>query len=350
MAATYFDRVRAATGTRFWVNNPTIEEIDLALANGAMGSTTNPAYGGNLVRRAPGEVLPIVRDCLRLSEDDRVVADLVQQRLVGRIAERFLPVYEGSDATEGFVSIQGAPELDGDPGVILHEARAGRSVAPNVAPKIPATAPGIEAFEQLVADGSQVIVTEVFSLAQLIAVCERWKSVTRRTGIRPPFFVSPITGILGDHLKKVAKRDGLDVAVEAMEMAGVLLSRRSFALVREREYPVTLLFGGARIRLDFTGLVGGGMAATINWSTADELLQLDLAAVATIEDAVDPVLERVLVDAFPEIRAALDPGGLSAEGFEAFGPVQHFRDAFIAGWNAVIEMIAAERRAAATRS
>ncbi len=57
---TYFRRVRAETPTRVWVNNPTIEEIDLALGQGARGCTTNPGYGGGLLRRAPGEVLPLI--------------------------------------------------------------------------------------------------------------------------------------------------------------------------------------------------------------------------------------------------------------------------------------------------
>ena len=35
--------------------------------------------------------------------------------------------------------------------------------------------------------------------------------------------------------------------------------------------------------------------------------------------------------------------GLTLEEFEAFGPVQHFRNAFIAGWTKVHEAIAAER-------
>lgn len=346
MAETYFDRVRAATGTRFWVNNPTLDEIELALANGAMGSTTNPAYGGNLVKRAPDQILPIVRACLPLSGDDRVVGDLVQQRLVARIAERFLPLYERTGGREGFVSIQGAPEADTDAELILEEARVGLGIAPNATPKLPATAPGLVAFERLVEEGAQVIVTEVFSVAQLIEVNERWLAVTARTGVRPPFFISPITGILGDHLKKVALRRALDVPVGAMEMAGVLLSRRCYAVVRERNYPATLLFGGARIRLDFTGLVGGGMAATINWSTADELLRESPPAISTIGDPVAGEIERTLVEAFPEMRAALDPTGLAVDAFESFGPVQHFRDAFIAGWNAVLAMVAEERRTA----
>lgn len=339
MSDHYLARVRAAGDYRFWVNNPTTAEARLAIEHGAMGCTTNPAYGGGLLKRAPAEVGPIVRECLAVSQDDAVVADLVQQRLVGRIAEAFLPLYERTAGREGFVSLQGAPEGDTDAGTILEEARVARSVAPNVTPKIPATAPGFEALEAIVAEGSQVIVTEVFSLAQLIETCERWLGVVERTGRRPPFFISPITGIFGDHLKKLAARDGLEVPTASMELMGVILSRRCHELVRDRGYPPTLLFGGARIPLDFTGLVGGGQAATINWSTAAELLAADPPVEVTIDEPVDPDVERTLSDAFPDVRRALDPDGLTLEEFEGFGPVQHFRDNFIAGWDGVLGMI-----------
>jgi len=346
MATHYFEQVREATGSRFWVNNPTSAEMDLALEAGAMGCTTNPGYGGNLVRRAPDEVLPVVRASLAESDDDDVVAAIVQRQLVGRICERFLPLYERTGGREGFVSIQGAPEADTDAAVILEEGRVARTIAPNASPKVPATAPGLKAMETLVAEGSPVLMTEVFSLAQVVETCERWLAVTERTGVRPPFFLCPITGILGDHLKAVAERDGLDVPTPAMEMAGVLLSRACYRVVRERGYPVTLLYGGARIQLDFSGLVGGGMAATINWSTAAELLAADLPPVATVEDEVEADVRRILTDSFPELRQALDPDGLGLEDFEGFGPVQTFRDLFIAGWDSVREMIAAERAGA----
>jgi transaldolase len=347
VAEHYFERVREATGSRFWVNNPTVEEMDLALTHGAMGCTTNPGYGGNLVKRAPGEVLPIVQACLAESDDDEVVAELVQQRLVGRICERFGPLYESTGGREGFVSIQGAPERDTDGANIIEAAEVAWTIAPNATPKIPATIPGYEAFEYAVRKGSQVIVTEVFSTAQVIETCERYLRITAETGQRPPFFMSPITGILGDHFKKLSSREGLDVPLEAMEMAGVIVSRACYEVVREREYPVTLLYGGARIELDFAGLVGGSMAATINWSTAAELIEHDLPAAVSVTDPVDPAVVKVVTDAFPEMRQALDPEALALEDFEEFGPVLHFRDMFIAGWNGVREMIRDARADAA---
>ena len=339
MSEHYFERVRAATGSRFWVNNPTLEEVDLALSHGAMGCTTNPAYGGSLFKRAPSEVLPLIHESLSQSDGDEVVADRVQERLVGRICNAFMPLFERTDGLEGLVSIQGSPSGDSIASNIVEQGRVARTIAPNATPKIPATAPGLEALEVLVAEGSAVIVTEVFSLSQVIETCERWLGVTQRTGIRPPFIIAPITGILGDHLKKVAKRDAIDVANDAMDMAGVLLSRACYRLVGEREYPVMLLYGGARIELDFSGLIGGSMSATINWSTAEQLLAADLAAVATVDDPVDPAIQEMLVDKFPEMRQALAPERLALDEFEAFGPVRHFRDAFIDGWDSVLEVI-----------
>jgi transaldolase len=343
MTATYFEQLRAETPTRVWVNNPTLAEIGLALDQGAVGSTTNPAYGGNLLRRAPDEILPLIAACVRLSDDDAAVADEVQRRLVARIAERFRPLHEESRGRLGFVSIQGSPDADHDAALILAEARDGHAIAPNVAPKIPATGPGLDAFERLVEDGIPTIVTEVFSLDQLVDASERYLRASARAGRRPPFFMSPITGILGDHLKVVAAREGIDVPAADLELAGVSLSRACLRLVEERAYPVTLLCGGARIPLDVTGLVGGRLHATINWSTFAELLADPAPFAAGLDEPLDPAALARLDAAFDDVRRGLQLGSLGVDEYEAFGPVQHFRNNFIAGWTAVREAIAAER-------
>ena len=355
MVQTYFAQLSAETPTRVWVNNPTVDEIGLALEQGAVGCTTNPAFGGGLLRRVPDEIRPIIAECVGATADDAVAADLVQRRLVARIAERFRPLFDASGGRAGFVSIQGAPEADTDAEEIVAEARAGRAIAPNVAPKIPATIPGLTAFETIVAEGSPAIVTEVFSLAQLVDTCERYVAVTERTGVRPPFFISPITGIFGDHLKAVAARvesaagaAASNAAVASagdMEFAGVALSRACQALVEERGYPVTLLCGGARIPFDLTGLVGADLHATINWSTFAEVLADPSPFTKGIDEPIDPAVLERLAATFDDVRRAMVLDGLTAEEFEEFGPVQHFRNNFIAGWRQVHAAIAAERAA-----
>jgi len=341
----YFSRLVAETPTRAWVNNPTERDVELALAHGAVGCTTNPAYGQSLLRRAPSDILPVLDECLEASDDDRRVADLLQERLVGRIAARFLPLFEASGGKVGFVSIQGAPDLDADGAEIWRQAQVGPTIGPNVAPKIPATLPGFAAMEKVIEHGWPIVVTEVFSLDQVVAACELYLAVTARTGTSSPFFMAPITGIFGDHLRKVARARGLDVPARAMDLAGIALGRRCAALVAERAYPVTLLFGGARIPEDLTGLVGDPHHATINWSTFAEILQLDPAVTRTIDAPVDPGVERVLLASFPEVVSAWGLGRLAPEAFEGFGPVQHFRDAFLGGWNAVLDMIGDRRLA-----
>jgi hypothetical protein len=106
---------------------------------------------------------------------------------------------------------------------------------------------------------------------------------------------------------------------------------------------VTLLFGGARIPLDFTGLVGGAHAATINYSTVAELVEADPEVADTIHQPVDPAIVERLSATFEDFRRGMQLGALTPEEFEGFGPVQHFRDAFIAGWHGVLGAVALVR-------
>ncbi len=340
MAESYFGRLRAQTPTRLWINNPTTPEIDLAMAEGAVGSTTNPSYCGGLLKRAPNEVRPLIASCILDADDDHVVADLVQERLVARVAESFRPLYESSGGRQGFVSIQGAPESDTDGERVLQEARVARAIGPNATPKIPATLPGFYAFERLVAEGSPTIVTEVFSLAQLVYACELYQRVVGRKVPRPPFFVSPITGIFGDHLKSVANREGIACNQAAIDWAGVVLARACNDIVEKRAYSVTLLFGGARALHDFTALVGAETAATINYSTVSEILAAEPPVEDTIHQPTDLALVADLGGRFPDFRKALALDGLSPSEFESFGPVQYFRDNFISARNTVLAAIA----------
>lgn len=345
MSETFFSQLTAETPTRVWVNNPTLEEIDLALAQGAVGCTTNPAYGGGLLKRAPGQIEPLIHEVARETDDDRAGAWRVQELLVARIVERFRPLHEASGGRQGYVSIQGSPELDIDTAAIIEQAHSGHALGPNAAPKIPATEAGLPAFEAVVEAGYPVIVTEVFSVAQLTAICDRYLAVTEQTGVQPPFFLSPITGIFGDHLKAVAVAKGIDVSAAELELVGVALGRACYDVVRQRAYPVTLLCGGARTPMDLTDFVGAELHCTINWSTFAQVLADPATFSLGCAEPIDPAVLARLAGTFPDVARAFQPDGLAIEEFEEFGPVQHFRNSFLAGWRAVRESLKAERAA-----
>ena len=332
MGESYFLKVKETTPTRLWINNPTLEEIGLAQAQGAVGCTTNPSFGGGLLKRAPDQVLPILAACAAQAGDDLRAADLVQQELVARIAGHFLGIWEKSGGKAGFVSIQGAPDADTDGHHILQEALEGHARGPNVTPKIPATLPGFYAFEKVVEAGYPTIITEVFSLDQVVMACEVYIRATDKTGVRPPFHMSPITGIFADYLKKVAGAREITIDPRSCQ-----------ALVEERKYPVTLLFGGARTMMDFTGLVGAASASTINYSTVAEILEANPPIEDSIHAPVDPqIIEKL--NLFEDFRNAMTLGAVKPEEFIELGAVHHFRDLFLAGWHAVIAGVGEARK------
>ena len=83
-----------------------------------------------------------------------------------RACEELLEVFETTDGTDGFVSVEVAPTLAGDTEASVAEARdwVKQIDRPNLLVKIPATAEGIPAIRRLIAEGISVNITLIFSL------------------------------------------------------------------------------------------------------------------------------------------------------------------------------------------
>jgi hypothetical protein len=82
MGENYFSHLVSETLARVRVNNPTIEEVGLALAEGVVGCTTNPACGGGLLKRAPNDIKPIVAEVAHVLPEASVaeVVGFVQRK------------------------------------------------------------------------------------------------------------------------------------------------------------------------------------------------------------------------------------------------------------------------------
>jgi len=343
MAGNFFTKLKKETPTRLWINNPTVQEVKLSIAHGAVSCTSNPTYGANMIRRDGEFARAVIRGCLKQSNNDSLVADLVQQRLVARVLEMFRPVYEASQGKDGYVSIQGDPRADTDPDHIVGEAFRYRSLGPNFIAKIPATAAGLKAMEVLIEDGMPVIATEIFALSQMVATCEMYRRAVAVGGRRPVFYVTHITGIFDEHLRECVDTQGIKIAPDTLAVAGATVARRQYRIMRERGYDGILLGGGARGTHHFTDFVGGELHITINWSTAEEILALNppvsnRIAIETPREVIAE-LERKL----PDFRRAWREGELDVEEFAQYGPVQRFRNQFIRGWNQMLDTIKEER-------
>jgi len=344
MSETYFDRIVAETPTRMWVNNPSREETRLAIANHAINCTTNPAYCSKLLVSDPEWLHEVIDDIVKDEPDDNVAADLALQKTAGWVMEQFRPLYEESGGKYGYVTIQADPREDHSADLIIEAALRHRKLAPNYMAKIPVISAGINAIEALVAENIPICATEIFSIAQTTHMCEVYQDAVKKTGNRPVFFITHITGIYDEFLAGVVKSEKIDLAPEALAQAGLIVGRKEYELVKERGYDTTILLGGARHTGHFTEFVGGDIHCTINWSTAQELIDLDLPVVSRIDAPSDPAMIDELKAKIPHFYRAYVDDAIPVEQFVDYGPVVHFRNAFMAGYTRLLEEIAARRR------
>ena len=103
--------------------------------------------------------------------------DLVVTDILGALAI-MRPVHDASGGEDGFVSAEVAPALANDTEATIAEARQlhQRIDQPNVFVKIPATAEGVPAIRQMIAEGRSINVTLIFGLDRYREVIEAYIS------------------------------------------------------------------------------------------------------------------------------------------------------------------------------
>jgi len=343
MPGDYFQRVYAETPTRMWVNNPSGADLERALAAGAINCTTNPQYCQKLFDTDPDYMRGVVDRVVREVEDDEEAAEKVYHQAALRVLECFRPLYDASGGAQGFVTIQGDPRKDDDADAMIDEALRGAKLGPNFMAKIPVIESGAAAIEALVERNVPVCATEIFTLSQAIYMCEKYEQAARKSGNRPPFFVTHINGIYDEYLAHYAKAINADLAPEVLSEAACAVTRAEYRLIKERNYPGIMLGGGARGLKHFTEMVGGDVHVTINWREIDLLQQED----RPVENRMDYVVPQSIIDELneklPDFRKALAVDGLQPEEFKDFGGLLRFRNSFVGGWKRLLEEVRARR-------
>jgi transaldolase len=331
-----------------WINNPSGEECGRAIDAGAVNCTTNPQYCQKLLSSEPDYIRELIDDVLLYETTDHEEAAVrVYQRASQRIMEKFLPLYEGSTGTKGYVTMQDDPRKDEDTGAVMDAVHSNQKLAPNYMVKIPVIDGGMQAIEQCVDENIPICATEVFSIAQTIDMCTMYEKAAERSGNHPPFFITHITGIFDEYLRKFTGRQGISIAPEVLKQAGCAVARKEYRLIKERGFKTTMLCGGARALYHFTEMVGGDIHVTINWKDVDALIQQDGQVVSRIEaETPQPVIDE-LCDKLEVFRKAYEDDGLKREEYADYGPVQLFRNAFLMGWFTLLAEVSKRRHALA---
>lgn len=346
MENQYFHRVHRLSPTRLWINNPTPGQARKAIAAGAINCTTNPTYSYKQItnEETREEALKIVKNAIEQTDNNDKAADLVQQKMVKRILDIFFQLHEKKPGKEGFVSIQGDPFADKDPQQIIDEALRYRNLGGNFIAKIPITKAGIEAMEALIPEDIPIIATEGMSVAQAIAMGEVYQRVSRECKKNPPFFLTHITGIFGEHLQNVVDENEININSDILWQAAFIVARKQYRIFKERAYPGIMLGGGARNLHHFTEMIGSEMHITINWKgTADKLIELDPPVVYRMDTPTPQYVIDELLEKIPDFKKAYLEDALPVDDFEDYGPVVLFRNMFLKGWEGLLRVISEHR-------
>ena len=154
--------------------------------------------------------------------------------------------FDASGGTDGFVSIEVAPELARDTAATVAAARAlhERISRPNLFVKIPATAEGVPAIEAMIGDGRSINITLIFSLARYDEVIEAYlsglESLAGRGGDLgavhsvASFFVSRVDTEVDRRLAALSDEGSAGDVFALRGRAAVAQARLAYRLFRER--------------------------------------------------------------------------------------------------------------------
>ena len=331
----FCQKVTCRTPTGFWINNPTLEEIGLSVSEGISNCTTNPAYCAALIKNEPGYLREVTDSVIAGEKNDDIAADLIYQKAVGRIMDRFAGI--------GYVTAQPDPRQDTDADLIVAAVDRHRKLGPNYMAKIPVTAAGAKAIETVLKKGVPVCATEVFSVSQALYVCELHKRACEETGKHVPMYVTHITGIFDEYLTRYARLHNIEISPELLNRAGAAAGRKQYHALKNRGYKVRMLGGGARGTRHFTEFLGGAMDVTVNWGTFAELRAITGEPENRIDAETPGEAVAELCSKFEDFGKAYEDNGLAPEEFEDFPPVRLFRNNFLEGYYRLLAEISARR-------
>jgi len=221
-------------GVSIWLDTLSRELLDSGdfaalIADFAVsGATSNPTIFAKAITTSD-----LYDDELRIagsrSSQERFFAIALED--VGRAADLLRPVYEASGGRDGLVSFECTPDLADDTHATIEQAldlwsRLARS---NVMIKVPATAAGIPAIEELTARGVNVNITLLFSVGRYEQVIDAYVAgLERRVAAGEP--VDAIASVASFFVSRV------DAKVDALLPAGSRLRGRAAIANAQRAY------------------------------------------------------------------------------------------------------------------
>ena len=190
-----------------------------------------------------------------MREKRNVIYETISQRDALIAADEFRPLYDRTDGKDGYVSLEVNPHLGHDTIGTIEEARRLWTALdrPNVLIKVPATADGLPAIQQLISEGISVNVTLLFGLPRYRQVADAFiAGIEARAAQGKPlehvasvasFFVSRIDALVDPLLeKRIAQGGGeADLAKQVHGQVAIASAKMAYQMYKD-------IFGSDRFK------------------------------------------------------------------------------------------------------
>lgn len=330
----------ATTTTDYWNDSCSVGELAYAIENGAVGATSNPTIVLEVLKQEmalwKGRIQEIIDQNPTWSEEE--ITWQVIEEVAVKGAELLLPVFEREGGKKGRLSIQTNPVYYRNAAALVEQAVHFDSLAVNMQVKLPVTAAGVPAIEEVTYRGVNINATVCFSVPQAIAVAEAVERGLQRREAQGMIVdkMSPVCtimiGRLDDWMQVLVKRDGIVADPGCVHWAGIACLKHAYAIFKQRGYRTRLLAAAYRHRLHWTELIGGDIVLTIPYGWQKKFNASDIPVVERMNYPVDPAIIEELNSHFADFRRAYNPDGMTVAEFDTFGPTLRTLRSFIASY------------------
>ena len=337
----------AATLTDYWNDSCSIEELTYAIDRGAVGATSNPTIVGEVLKKEMGLWRERIGQIIAQNpawDEDQVAWRLIEEMAV-KASELLLPVFEREGGLKGRLSIQTNPKLYRDTARLIEQGLRFAELAPNMQVKIPATAAGIAAIEELTAAGASINATVCFTVPQSLAVAaavarglERREAAGQDTARMSPV-CTIMVGRLDDWMAALVKRDGTVLDPGAIHWAGVAAFKHAYSIYQERGYRCRLLAAAYRHHLHWSELIGGDIVLTIPYAWQRQFNTSEIEVAERIDNPVPDGVVDQLCDRLPDYHRAYDADGMAVEEFDSYGATVRTLRGFIGSYQDLVAVI-----------
>ena len=331
----------AALGaTDYWNDSCSLEELTYAIANGAVGATSNPTIVLAVLKKELSSWKPRIAQIIAenpTSSEVEIAWKLIEE-MGAKAAALLMPVFQRENGKKGRISLQTNPTFYRNAAAIVEQALRFDALAPNIQVKVPATFAGVAAAEEVTYRGLHLNATVCFTIPQAIAIAEavergldrRKKEGKEISNLTP--VCTLMIGRLDDWLKVVAKKESVSIVPGHLDWAGIAAMKKAYGIFRERGYRTRLLAAAYRHHMHWSALIGGDIVLTIPYDWQVQFNHSDIEVKERMQDPVDPQIISELYKKFPDFRKAYDEDGMTARQFDSYGATARTLRAFIASY------------------